>query len=334
MKLTQVVFFALSLAPAVALAQTNNANIVNNNGNSIMFVSQDDLAKARDYWTEERLSNATPKVMPEISDEEIANINNEAIKLIGPKVIAKSIPPKSSTSRPSEIGIPTEADVKEVPFNKAGKLYFTESDGTEHSCTAQFVGQLNILLTAATCIRDKETGQYYSKFKFHQAYREGEETAKILGIGAATRESWVVGAGKHSNRKVDYGFIITETESQSGAMGLIAGLLFNDLYAIGYASNYSNSKILQKVQGKLAGVKDGVAAMSGNPFARGAGGGAWIAELSPGSQWTGNYVVGNNASHKSDDPNTDYGPFYDEDFESLYKQVATEAGEYNKNTKK
>ncbi|MBU4683798.1 hypothetical protein KC222_17450 [Cedecea davisae] len=334
MKTTKIVFLAFSLMPAVALAQTNNANIANENGNSIMFVSKEDLAKARNYWTEERLRNATPKAMPDISVLEIANIHNETAKLIIPKVIAKSILPKNSPSRPSDIGIPTEADVKEIPFNNAGKLYFTESDGTEHSCTAQFVGQLNILLTAATCIRDKKTGQYYSNFKFHQAYREGEETAKILGVGAATRDSWVVGDGEHSNRKVDYGFIITETESQSGAMGLIAGLPFNDLYAIGYASNYSNSKILQKVQGKLAGVKDGVAAMSGNPFARGAGGGAWIAELSPGSQWTGNYVVGNNASHKSDDPNTDYGPFYDEGFESLYKQVATEAGKYNKKPKK
>lgn len=326
MKATKIVFLAFSLAPAVVLAQSNNENIANKNGNSIMFVSKDDLAKARNYWTEERLRNATPKAMPEISDREIANIHNEATTLIGPKVIAKSISPKNSTSRPVEIGIPTEADINQIPFNNAGKIYFTESDGTQHNCTAQFVGQLNILLTAATCIRDKKTGQYYSNFKFHQAYRDGEETAKILGVGAATRESWVVGPGEHSNRKVDYGFIITETESQAGAMGLISGLPFNDLYAIGYSSNYSKSRILQKVQGKLAGVKDGVAAMSGNPFAAGAGGGAWIAELSPGSEWTGNYVVGNNASHKSDDPNTDYGPYYDADFESLYNQVETEAG--------
>ncbi len=319
MKLTSMAVLALSLTPALALAEANQTNVINKNGNSVMFLSKDDLAKTKNYWTEDRLNKATPKESPEITEQEIEKMKKEKTPLVNPKIIAKPFSPKNALHTPAKADSPTEADVNEYPFSTAGKLYFTEGDGSEHSCSAQFVAS-NVLLTAAHCVRDKETGEYYTNFKFHQGYRKGEEKDKIYGVSAATRSSWVVGGGEDTNRKVDYGFIITETESQLGWLGVEIGFNYDDFYAIGYPSNYSDGKVLQQVNGHNAGVEDGVAAMSNNPYGSGASGGAWIVDKEDGG-----YAIGNNASHKHDDPNTDYGPYYDSKFESLYDEVASEA---------
>lgn len=318
MKLTPIAVLALSLAPAFVLAETNQTNAINKNGNSIIFFSKDDLANTKNYWTEERLNKATPKEAPEITDQEIEKMKKEKTQPLSPQIIAKPFSPKHATNTPAKTGVPTEADVDEYPFSTAGKLYFTEGDGKNHHCSAQFVGA-KVLLTAAHCVRDKETGEFYTNFEFHQGYREGKEKYKIKGISAATRDSWVVGGGENSNRKVDYGFIITETETLDGWLGLEIGFEHDNLYAIGYPSNYSDGQILQKVNGHNAGVEDGVAAMSDNPYGSGASGGAWIVD-----QEDERYAIGNNASHKHNDANTDYGPYYDNEFLSLYDLVNSE----------
>lgn len=301
------------------MAEADQKNIINKNGNSIISFSKDDLAKTKDYWTEERLKKATPKEAPEITEQEIEKMKKEKTQLVSPKIIAKPGPSKNGARTPAKTGVPSEADVDEYPFNTAGVLYFTEGDGGEHRCSAQFVAP-NVLLTAAHCVRDKETGEYYTNFEFHQGYRKGKEKGIIYGISAATRDSWVVGEGEDTNRKVDYGFIITETETLTSWLGGEIGFKHDNLYAIGYPSNYSDGKILQKVKGHNAGVEDGVAAMSDNPYGSGASGGAWIVDKEDGS-----YAIGNNASHKHNDANTDYGPYYDHKFESLYDEVASQA---------
>lgn len=329
MKLTHLAALVLSLSPAVLMAQENNNSIVGTNGHNIMLIPKEDLAKTKQYWTEDRINKATPKEEFDSADSKAAKTDKKTAPLKRPKVLAKAIPPKNAGIKPTKAGVPTEADVNETPFSQAGKLYFTEGDGTSHSCTAQFVGELNILITAAHCVRDNETGKYYTNFKFHQGYRQGDETDKIYGIAATTQESWVVGAGKDSNRGVDYGFIITETESQTGALGLAINLPYDEWSSIGYPSNYADGKILQQVKGSYAGMKgDDVVLMADNPYGSGASGGAWIAELTPGS-WDGNYMIGNNASHAHNDPTTDHGPYYDEAFEALYEDVAAEAVKLN-----
>ena len=325
MKLTPIAVFIFSLSPALVMAQENNSNVIGKNGHSIMVVSKEDLAKARQYWTQERLNKATPKEEFDAPEAKATKSGKEAAPLKRPKIIAKGTPPKNATVKTVQAGVPTEADVNEIPFSHAGKLYFTEGDGTSHSCTAQFVGPLNLLVTAAHCVRDKETGKYYTNFKFHQGYRQGEETDKVYGIAATTQESWVVGSGNDTNRGVDYGFIITETDSTTGTLGLMINLPYDEWSSIGYPTNYSDGKILQQVKGSYAGMKgDDVVLMADNPYGSGASGGAWVAELTPGS-FDGNYMVGNNASHAHNDPTTDHGPYYDEAFESLFDDIAAEA---------
>ena len=47
-----------------------------------------------------------------------------------------------------------------------GKLYFTTPDG-DYVCAAQFVSK-NVVLTAAQCLQDDKSGDYYDNMQFVQ----------------------------------------------------------------------------------------------------------------------------------------------------------------------
>jgi V8-like Glu-specific endopeptidase len=59
-------------------------------------------------------------------------------------------------------------DIAKFPYSVFGRLD-TFVDGTIRYCTARRVEGTNILLTAAHCVRDNESGNWVSDFRFWQA---------------------------------------------------------------------------------------------------------------------------------------------------------------------
>lgn len=176
-------------------------------------------------------------------------------------------------------GVVEEADVDQYPFSNAGILYFTEANGVDNACTAEFVGSNRVLMTAAHCLVD-DNGKWYKNIVFHPRSR-GKNRIEILKTACKGVPDGAVTQTGRDLRK-DYGFITTYKKNPSW-LGLRSGVPYTEWAAIGYPINYGNALYLQRVYGfkgtTFSGVSDGIVEMKDNPMENGSSGGAWIGKL-------------------------------------------------------
>jgi V8-like Glu-specific endopeptidase len=211
-------------------------------------------------------------------------------------------------------GVPQRANVHEPPFQSAGKLFFEVSPGRESSCTAQFVSDLNVILTAAHCVRDGRTGQWYTNFRFYRAYADGGGQA-VTTRCAGVKAEWLNGP----NFAYDYAFLRTNESSNGGSMGLRGPVFPASFTAIGYPANIDHSRFMLRVAGSFAGSRNGIMAMAGNPMREGSSGGAWIDDLS--TTGAGNYAISVNSFGVDTEPGIVYGPVFTDETADLYLYV-------------
>ena len=277
-----------------------------------------------EYWTEERMENAIPMPNPEISEEEFQRlINTPQEEESKSQEESKSV---ESSVGESEVmvytaGVPTRANVNQHPFRTGGKFFFTKPDGYDYVCSAEFVGSSRVIMTAAHCLRSKDTGEWYSDFLFRRAYENGGGQA-VVSKCPTVWSDWVVGSDKpdyYWNWKRDYGFLYAERDSSGGWLGLRTLIPYSTWTAIGYPSNYGSNKYMYKVDGSKGTVENGIVEMKDNPMRSGNGGGAWIGDLKPHAG--GNYAIGLNSFHRSD-PTSEFGPYFDSNTFSLFEYAA------------
>lgn len=308
---------ATSIVPVAAFAQASN--------NEADIKHFPETLSTENYWSAERMRNAKPMPEPEISDYEIQKLQEEAqsvtdsstseVLIIEPSPaktnIDGSIPAKPALER---------ADVNQRPFWNAGKLYFSKSDG-DYVCSAQFVGHKRVLMTAAHCLRDKKTGDWYKNFMFYQRYEDGSSWNDSFKIGcAAVRNDWITGDDSWNWSK-DYGFLTTFLDSNAGWLGMKSGIPYSSWTSIGYPSNYGDGKYLMKADGHMGEkLSHGVIRMDKNPMGPGSSGGAWIAELTTPTA-EGNYAVGLNSYGNSGYPESMFGPYFDGQVFDLHKAI-------------
>lgn len=91
-------------------------------------------------WTEEAMEKAIPYPSPEISAKELKLL----VEKFKPEQNIEEIPGAEAEI----LGAPSRANVNTSPYDKGGKLFFTLK-GRNYSCSAQFVGNTNVLMTAA-----------------------------------------------------------------------------------------------------------------------------------------------------------------------------------------
>ncbi len=246
--------------------------------------------------------NATPKEAPEASPDEQREIENNAAKPSQPNDIL-TLPRLDLT----EFGAPHEADVSADPYRHAGKLHFTMG-GKDHSCTAQFAGDLSVLLTAAHCVRDAQTGEWATNVVFHRGFYRGDAKQIVESVCLSTKHGWVTeGKGRY---KWDYAFIKTSTPSKSGHFGLQLFAPNVEWQAIGYPSNFGQGRIMMRVHGAKGSFNADIVQMLGNPMRHGNSGGAWYAN---------GYIVGNNSRHMRDDTKNEWSPYYDTNVLGLWR---------------
>ena len=276
--------------------------------------------KIEEYWTEERMENAIPVPNPEISEEEFQRlINTPQEEESKSQEESKSV--ESSFVGESKVivdtaGVPTRANVHERPFWNGGKFFFTKPDGGNYVCSAEFVGSNRVIMTAAHCLRSKDTGEWYSNFLFRRAYENGGGQ-KVGWECAVLWSDWFVGSGNPSNRKRDYGFLYADRDSGAGWLGLRTHIPYSTWTAIGYPSNYGSNKYMYKVDGSKGTVGNGIVEMKDNPMRSGNSGGAWIGDLTT-SHVSGNYAIGLNSFHRSD-PTSEFGPYFDSNTFRLFE---------------
>lgn len=261
-------------------------------------------AEAMDTSDEQRMfREAIPERVPEVTREELARFIREQPG--DPSETEGAVlAPESAL-----LGAPVQADRSVPPYSYGGRLFYIKPDGNWWAASAQFVGEPNILLTAAHAVRDYATGQYWTNFIFYRGYDHGQYTQGFAIDCAYTNPSWV--NPPYMRNEYDYAFLRT-VGSAEGALDLMAPVSDPNWTAFGYPSNYDNGEVMYTVNGTPGQVFNSQVQMVGNSMGEGASGGAWVSQ--------GRYVISN---HSFSYPGvTDaWGPVYNQETLDVFAAV-------------
>ena len=182
----------------------------------------------------------------------------------------------------NQVGVPSPADLSKSPFKYGGILLFRKADGLSNRCSAQFVGEKNILLTAAHCVRDPKSGKFYEITGFYRAFNENTFAKKFTAACMGTKSGWV--STSDERYQYDYAFIRTTEDSDVGYMGYQTFQNESTWTEFGYPGNFGGGQVMQKVTGTFGQILNGEVEMKGNPMRNGNSGGAWFYQKSGGEQ--------------------------------------------------
>lgn len=264
--------------------------ITRDNNNNIAYtfeLEKNAIQNIGDYWTPEKKNAAIP-IMPGVE-----------------RIIAESN---------EETTDPEKADLSKAPFSAGGKLFFT-MDGKDYVASANIMGSRNLLLTAAHCIQDQETGNLGDHFLFERCYDSGNAAEKLTFRTVALKEFWV----SEKKWKWDYAIAILNSDStvDSPLKYSTEDISGKTVTAFGYPTNYYKGKSMVFVKGGVTRQPKSTWLIDGCKMRGGCSGGAWVLD-------DNNTVVGVN-SYGPVSESEAYGgsPIFDENFESLYKYVLT-----------
>lgn len=246
------------------------------------------------YWTPERKMRAVP-MLPDIETE--------------PWLTAAANAPATE---------PMKADLTTMPFINGGKLYYT-MDGKDFVATASILKKKNLLLTAAHCIQNKNTGNLGENYLFERCHQPEALTEQLTFRTVALKEFWY--AEKKS--KWDYSIVIlNQNASVDMPLGFSTdGIADKTVTAFGYPTNYYDGESMVYIEGTPIRGADSTWLIAGCKMRKGASGGAWVLQ----DRQT---AVGVNAFISSPTAESYLGsPVFDENFEKLYEYVISLLGE-------
>ncbi|MFC6632313.1 trypsin-like serine peptidase [Microbulbifer taiwanensis] len=256
--------------------------------------------EAADFWTPERRARAKPVDMPVLPDS-----------ALGPELEI------DGSSRTPGSGVPYVADLSRAPFQSGGRLMFLDADGDESWCSAEFAGAGNILLTAAHCVRDPQSGGWNSNFLFERVY--GGEDSEVFQVAEMTvRSEWH--DGQNPDPVYDYAFLVAARDYGS-PLELFYGDAGDDLTSFGYPINYGHGHVMYAVRGYLSTRTAGLILMQDNPMRHGSSGGAWVE--TDEKNGPGRRIYGLNSHAASGIQNAVWSPVLDATTEALFNYATT-----------
>ncbi len=284
------------------------------NENSRILIKSGDRSTEAD-WSPARMEKATPMGDPQVDPAKI--------KAAGDKLRAarKSGPPGSSPGAVPDASARAAGDVKSYPLDMAGKLFFRTTKG-DFVCSAQFIGW-NILMTAAHCVQDADSGEYFSDWIFALQYNKGKYTKLYRATDCvANKKAW--SEPDDTKYQVDYALITTDAKSKNGYFGVTWNWegSYDKGTKIGYPSGVNEGETMEVVEGPIT-IEDGIVKMAHNgvPNQHGSSGGAWIADWSTDvNEEKKNYLISLESHGRGEDGIT-YGPYLDDRFSNLLDYV-------------
>lgn len=243
--LLTTVAMILGLSRTMALAQGMDEVI---SAPQALTTSQAEAAKA--YWTEDKMQNAVPMPLPEISGSISAQSEIQETYSPGPVVIAPSSAHKTSIQSLSEEEISEAAEDlepltgtypfsytrtrlipdtmpthKAFPFRTVGKLFFTIPGQGNFVCSGASVNSTNnsVIWTAGHCVYSPGVG-FHTNFLFAPARRAG-----VNPYGTWTAKTVFTLAGWQSGLfEYDHGAIVANLGGNSSPpkkIGAAVGVL-------------------------------------------------------------------------------------------------------------
>ena len=266
----------------------------------------------------QEIENAIPLPSEEASPEEIEQMR-ERFRQLNPNALDTE--QRRSEAEPEAFGVPEKvaAPAGNSPYWSTGRLLFKKSDGKTYRCSAQYVSDLRVILTAAHCLFDRSAGSFNTDFVFQRAFNEGS-SAQTVGWRCAS-----IYSEYHTpsvNYAFDYGFLLADRNNERAPLQLQTGAPANTaLTAIGYPKNFGAGQALYKVDGRWASVSGGIVTMSGNPMRSGNSGGAWFTDFAVDGGSGTNLVISLNSHHIRGNTTDENGPLFNADTLRLLEHV-------------
>jgi hypothetical protein len=175
------------------------------------------------------------------------------------------------------------------PFKTIGKLYFTDSGGGGHYCTASVISGNNIIVTAAHCLYDTDSDTWYSNWTFVPAIRI---STGLFGtfpyIQGRVLNAWILAPDSLSGRRYDVAVMSFGNNTAGHSVTYYTGWMgyawngdYNYVYhAIGYPSNLNNGNFTWICAAEGYYYSDDIVAMGCNMM-HGSSGGPWILAFGP-----------------------------------------------------
>lgn len=272
--------------------------------------------RAGDHWTPEAISAAAQAPKP--------NVDPSSIKLPPGASRSGQKPgalPSQVSEAPAKMQERAAGDVTSMPLVFAGKLFFSKPDG-DYVCSAQFIAK-NVLLTAAHCVRDDTSGDFWKNITFFLQYDKGRASAKYTQNCVATFNTWVQpGSEKYLS---DFAMILVNEDSKTGWFGTQWDWqgAYNKATKIGYPSGIANGEVIQILPGPIS-VSEGIVELRhGDPNEQGgSSGGAWIGDYDTKGDPQRNHVISVESFGFEGKPGVDYGPYFDDRIKQLYDYVS------------
>ena len=145
----------------------------------------------RSYWTPERKKKAIPA---------------HRITMGANMADVPDVPQDGANVAPTTD--PKRADLSKMPFITGGKLFFT-LDGVDYVASGNIFMKNNLLLTAAHCVQDDNTGHLAENFVFERCYTGELSTEDFTFRTVALKEQWYT----EKDNKWDYAIAILNRDS-------------------------------------------------------------------------------------------------------------------------
>ncbi|WP_162561357.1 trypsin-like serine peptidase [Salinispora vitiensis] len=279
-----------SIASSVALTNSNR-----------MVASDETINEVIEYWTPERMNNATP-----LEVEWAPTATRQAPQPDGPPTIVSSpVPPSTTHNRNNAINTRSTA---------VGKLFFVHS-GIDRWCSASTITSPKgrLIFTTGSCLHSGPTGEWHSNIVFVPAYDNGKEPhGKWPIVHKHSFKGWTV------NGKAEWnvGFAETATingktvKSQVGAHGFVYNWSVERTTRISYPYNNGQEQVTcEDNHPDIHSDPDGnIEMIEVECDSRAQGGGPFLHNLDAGSNL--GYIIGVAQS--------DWGPYFDADVKGLY----------------
>lgn len=268
--------------------------------------------------TAKELEEAEPLPSKEVTPEALEDMRRR-FRELNPDALRserKSSADTLAKGVPSKVSDPSANN----PYWSTGKLTFTKkSDGKLKRCSAQFVEDLQVILTAAHCVYDVDAKGWNSNFTLQRAYSDGSSAQTVSWRCLSIFDAY---HAPSENLTYDYAFILADKNDEKQPLVMTTGIpVSSPLTAIGYARTHGDGKFLYKVDGDWASVKEGIVTMSGNPMRNGNSGGAWFTNFKVDGGSGENLVISLNSHHLIGNDTDENGPEFTADTVKLRDHV-------------